>query len=29
MQKPESIQENETHKIRWDLEIQMNHTIPT
>ena len=24
---PESILENETHKIPWDLEIQMDHVI--
>ena len=27
MPKPESIQENETHKIPWDFEIQTNHLI--
>ena len=28
MHKPESIRENETHKILWDLEIQTDHLIP-
>ena len=27
MLKSESIQENETHEILWDLEIQMDHRI--
>ena len=27
MHKPESIQENETLKFHWDLEIQMDHSI--
>ena len=27
MQKPESVSENETHKIPWDFEIQMDHVI--
>ena len=26
--KPESVLENETHKILWDFEIQMDHQIP-
>ena len=25
--KPESLQENETHKILWDCEIQTDHLI--
>ena len=29
MQKPESILENEIHKILWDFEIQMDHLNPT
>ena len=29
MHKPESIQENETYKTLFDLEIQTNHQIPT
>ena len=29
MHKPESVLENETHKILWDFEIQTNHRIPT
>ena len=28
MQKPECIQENEIHKIIWDVEIQIDHLIP-
>ena len=28
MLKPESIQENETHKILWEFDIQTNHLIP-
>ena len=28
MHKPESILENETHKILWDFEIQSHHLIP-
>ena len=28
MHKPESIQENEKHKIFWDFEIQTDHLIP-
>ena len=28
MPKPESVLENETHRILWDLEIQMDHPIP-
>ena len=28
MYKQESVQENETHKILWDFEIQANHRIP-
>ena len=28
MPKPESVQENETHKILWDFEIQVDHFIP-
>ena len=28
MHKPEFIQENETHKILWDLKIQTDHLIP-
>ena len=28
MHKPESILENETHKILWDLEIQRDHLVP-
>ena len=27
MHKPESILENETHKILWNLEIQINHLL--
>ena len=27
MQKSESVQENEAHKILWDFEIQMDHPI--
>ena len=29
MHNPESITENETHKILWDFEIQMDHLIST
>ena len=29
MHKPESVLENETHKILWDFEIQTDHLIPT
>ena len=29
MHKPESVQENETHKILWNFEKQTNHQIPT
>ena len=28
MQQPESFLEKETHKIRWDFEIQTDHLIP-
>ena len=28
MHKPESAQENETHKILWDFEIQTDHLVP-
>ena len=28
MQKPESVLENETHKILWDFEVQTDHLIP-
>ena len=28
MHKPESVLENETHKILWDYEIQTDHLIP-
>ena len=28
MHKPESVLENETHKILWDFEIQTDHQIP-
>ena len=28
MHNPESILENETHKILWDFEIQTDHLIP-
>ena len=28
MHKPEPVLENETHKILWDLEIQMAQLIP-
>ena len=28
MRKPESIPENELHKILWDFQIQTNHLIP-
>ena len=28
MHKPESIPENETHKILWDFELQSDHQIP-
>ena len=28
MHKPESVLENETHKILWDFEIQTDHLIP-
>ena len=28
MHKSESVQENETHKIVWDFEIQIDHLIP-
>ena len=28
MHKPESIQDNETHKILWDFEIQTDYLIP-
>ena len=28
MHKPESVLENETHKILWDLEVQTDHQIP-
>ena len=27
MRNPESVLENETHKITWDFEIQTNHLI--
>ena len=27
MHNPESVQENEMHKILWDFEIQMDHLI--
>ena len=29
MLKPESVQENETHKIIWDFELQTDHSIQT
>ena len=29
MHKPVSVQENETHKILWDFDIQMDHPIQT
>ena len=29
MCKPESVRENETHKILWDFEIQTDHPIPS
>ena len=29
MHKPESVLENEMHKIHWNFEIQMDHLIPT
>ena len=29
MHKPESVNENEKHKILWDFEIQTDHLIPT
>ena len=29
MYKPESVQENDTHKILWDIKIQTDHQIPT
>ena len=28
MHKGESVQENETHKTRWEFEIQMDRLIP-
>ena len=28
MHKPESVQENETHEIFLDFQIQMNHLVP-
>ena len=28
MHKPESVLENEMHKIPWDFEIQTDHLIP-
>ena len=28
MHNPESVQENERYKIRWDFEIQMDHLLP-
>ena len=28
MHKPESVHENETHKILWQFDIQMDHSIP-
>ena len=28
MHKPESVLENETHKILWDFEIKTDHLIP-
>ena len=28
MHKPESILENETHKILWDFDVQTDHQIP-
>ena len=28
MHKPESVIENETHKILWDFEIKTDHLIP-
>ena len=28
MHKPESVLENETHRILWDCEIQTDHSIP-
>ena len=27
MHKPESVQENDTHKILWDFEVQTDHPI--
>ena len=27
--KPESVQQNEVHKILWNFKIQINHLIPT
>ena len=29
MYAPESVRENETHKIIWDVEIQTDHPIST
>ena len=29
MHKPESVLENEMHKIPWDFEIQADHLIPS
>ena len=29
MHKPESIPENETHKILWNFKVETNHLIPT
>ena len=29
MHKPESVLENETHKVLWDFEIQMDHPVTT
>ena len=29
MHKPESVQENETHKILWGFKIPADHLIPT
>ena len=28
MHKPESVEENEMHKVLWDFEIQTDHLIP-
>ena len=28
MNKPESVQKNETHEILWDFKIQTDHSIP-